>query len=288
MKQILRIADKKILINTEFHFEITEKFKRYTYDSTDYDIKYSFINSNEYIEFKNKPIYENVEYKIYEENNKIYRVFYQCDCKKPYACLLISRNDINNYTCYLYPRFTKHRLSISNLFDVMALEYAMIKLDTLILHSSFICYNNIGILFSAPSGTGKSTQADLWKEYKSADIINGDRSFLNKCNGRWVAHGSPYSGSSNIFKNESYDIKSVVLLKQGLQNKIGKANMNEAYKFLIKEITINYWDIDFYNKGIDLLLDLINNTEIYVLECLPNKEAVDLLEETLEGVEYEY
>lgn len=283
MNKIFKIADIKILVDTDFDFIVTERFYDFIYSDNDYDVKYEFIKSRECIHFKSKPIYENLEYKIYEENDKIYRVFYECDNQEPYACLVISNGIKHNYRCYLYPSYTKHRLSIINLFDIMALEYIMIKQDTIILHSSYICYNNRAILFSAPSNTGKSTQADLWNKYKNARIINGDRTFINKRDDKWIAHGSPYSGSSNIFKNESYNLGNIILLKQGELNKAYTPTFREIYSFLIKEITINYWDIDFYNKAIDILLDLINNIDVYTLECLPNKEAVELLEKVLGG-----
>ena len=62
---------------------------------------------------------------------------------------------------------------------------------------------------------------------------------------------------------------------------------SQKYKFLLKEITINYWDIDFYNKIIDLLIDLLNSVDIYTLQCLPNEGAVDVLAEKLKEGDYE-
>ena len=62
-----------------------------------------------------------------------------------------------------------------NLCDLLGLETLLLKYDGLLLHSSFIRWRGEGILFSAPSGTGKSTQADLWVKYEDAEILNGDR-----------------------------------------------------------------------------------------------------------------
>lgn len=285
MQKIFNVANIKILVNTDFDFVISEQFHKFIYNGNDYDISYKFISNRECVEVNAKVIYECFEYKIYEDSNNIYRKFYNGN--KEYACLVISKYKKNNYLCYLYPNYTKYELSAMHLFDVMALEYSMMRKNTFILHSSFICENNKAILFSASSQTGKSTQANLWNQYKNSKIINGDRTFLNKIDGKWVAHGSPYAGSSKIFINESYELECIILLKQAKYNKIYTQSIKDKYKFLLKEITINYWDIDFYNKVIDLLIDLLNNVDVYTLECLPNKGAVDILAQKLKEGEHE-
>lgn len=285
MNKIFNIATIKIMVNTDFEFTITDRYSKFIYEGKDYDINYEFISTTDFIKLKTKPVFESVEYKIYEEDGKIYREFYNGE--EVYACLVISKEDTVNYKCYLYPNYTKYKLSAMHLFDVMALEYSMMRKNTFILHSSFICENNKAILFSASSQTGKSTQANLWNQYKNSKIINGDRTFLNKIEGKWVAHGSPYAGSSKIFINESYELECIILLKQAKYNKIYTQSIKDKYKFLLKEITINYWDIDFYNKVIDLLIDLLNNVDVYTLECLPNKGAVDILAQKLKEGEHE-
>lgn len=282
MDQIYNIANKKIKINTNFEYKTLDRFNQFRCNEVDFDIEYKFIKTDKYKYIVSEPLYANIEYRVYIEENKIYRNYYTVNNEKPYACLEIFKDNPNYYICYLYPEYTKYNISIRHLFDVMAIEYAMIRLDTIILHSSFISYNNKGILFSAPSQTGKSTQAELWKKYKNAEIINGDRTFLNKENNVWKAYGSPYAGSSNIFINKSVDLKAIVLLQQAEENKIYQQPMYDSYKKLLKEVTINHWDEAFFNKAIDLLLDLINNIDIYTLECLPDEGAVNLLQSVLE------
>lgn len=65
-------------------------------------------------------------------------------------------------------------LNIDTVFNsLLSLERRMNSYKSYILHSSYIVYQEQAILFSAPSGTGKSTQADLWKKYRDIEIING-------------------------------------------------------------------------------------------------------------------
>ena len=150
------------------------------------------------------------------------------------------------------------------------------------MHSSFIKYKNKGILFTAPSGTGKSTQADLWNQYKKAEIINGDRSLIRRIDNKWRAYGVPFSGSSPYCKNDSVDLEAIVILRQGPENVIIKCDKATAIKKLLSESTVNYWNDKFVNKIMDLLTDLVDNIDVYILSCRKDQGAVELLAETIE------
>lgn len=65
------------------------------------------------------------------------------------------------------------------------------------------------ILFSGPSGIGKSTHADLWVKHRGARVINGDRTLLQKLGDRpRMSLGWPICGSSEICHNESFSCES--------------------------------------------------------------------------------
>ena len=72
--------------------------------------------------------------------------------------------------------------------------------DGIVIHSSAIELDGNGILFSAPSGTGKSTQANLWREHKGAVVLNGDRPALRTLDGSVYVYGTLWSGVLAGFK----------------------------------------------------------------------------------------
>ena len=81
----------------------------------------------------------------------------------------------------------------SNLaMKVMDLPNQVIWRDGIFLHTSFIQVRGEAILFAAQKQVGKSTQAELWRVHRGAEIVNGDRALLRKRDGRWCAWGSPY------------------------------------------------------------------------------------------------
>lgn len=163
----------------------------------------------------------------------------------------------------------------TNIWNYLAFEDVLINHQAFILHSSFISWQNNGILFTAPSGTGKSTQADLWKKYEDADIYNGDRTIIRKIDGKYYGFGSPYAGSSGIYRNESAPIKAIIVIEQGPDNVIRRLRGREAFLPLFRETLMNTWNKEYMEKMTDLLMDAAYQIPVYHLSCRPDQDAVN-------------
>lgn len=164
---------------------------------------------------------------------------------------------------------------------MLALEKEMIQVDAMLLHSAYMCYDGTAVLFSAASGTGKSTQADLWEKYRGTRTINGDRSLLIRETDGWKAYGWPICGSSEICHNEKYSIRAIVMLKQAKENKVYPLQGFRAVRDIMEQITINAWDSEFQIRVMDLLEELRKEVPIYCLECDISEDAVRCLEQVL-------
>ncbi len=162
-----------------------------------------------------------------------------------------------------------------------SLERLLLEHRAFQLHASVIDWQGSGILFSAPSGTGKSTQADLWKTYTGAKILNGDRAMIRRLDEGYRVYGSPYAGSSGIYTNLSAPVRAIVTLEQGSENKLLSLTPVEAFQRLYRELTVSVWDADFVEKASRELAELIGSVPVYHLVCTPDRRAVDVLCEKL-------
>ncbi|SDB35154.1 hypothetical protein [Eubacterium oxidoreducens] len=162
--------------------------------------------------------------------------------------------------------------------SLLALERRMYAYDSMVLHCAYVEYENNAILFSAPSGVGKSTQANLWEQYKGAKTINGDRALLSKRDERWIAQGWPICGSSQICYNKEMDIATIVMLYQAQENVVRRLRPVEAFKKLYAQITVNGWNSNQGAKCIALLEQLVQEVPVYELGCDISKEAVEVLD----------
>lgn len=165
--------------------------------------------------------------------------------------------------------------------SMLALEKEMMHAGAMLLHSAFMRYKDTAVLFSAASGTGKSTQADLWTKYRGTKTVNGDRSLLVREAEGWRAYGWPICGSSEICHNENYPVRAIVMLKQAKENRIYPLKGFAALRAVMEQITINAWDSDFQNVVIDQLEHLLQEVPVYCLECDISEEAVNCLEQVL-------
>lgn len=200
---------------------------------------------------------------------------------EPYARMKIDSEYDTQITCE-YIRGRESCLNYSrNLCDIIALDTLLLNYSGLLLHASFVRWREWGILFSAPSGTGKSTQADLWEKYEGADIINGDRAGLRLKDENWYAYGLPYAGSSGVYRNESAPVKAIIILRQAKENHIRPLSPPQAVRYLYPELTIHHWDRDFTERAMNLLIKLSVSIPVCLLECLPDRGAVNMVKEML-------
>lgn len=198
----------------------------------------------------------------------------------PYACARWNREGTLCECLYLSGK--EYCLNYSrNIWDILGMEDILLRHSGLLLHSSFIRYRGKAVLFSAPCGTGKSTQAELWEKYEGADIINGDRSGLRRLDRGWTVFGLPYAGSSGIYRNENAPLAAVILLRQAEENRLRRMKAVEAFPDLYREITVHRWDRNFVSESTELLLQLLCEIPVYLLECRPDQEAVQLVRDEI-------
>ena len=213
------LAGLNIMLHMPHGIIINESFQPFVTESADASDIHIRIYEEENMNFPQaSPVCVKIPFSVYEDESGHYRVFHDHkEGNMPYATGKIL-SDTEEEIHYL----TKCRMFFSesqNTFSHIALEDLLLRRDAVVLHASYIDTIYGGILFSGPSGIGKSTQADLWCRYRNAKQVNGDRPILRRDKSGWKAYGSPYAGSSRCWLNRSSDkpdlpLPVLLLLKQ--------------------------------------------------------------------------
>lgn len=160
-------------------------------------------------------------------------------------------------------------------------EHLVASSGGLILHSSYIEWQEQGIVFTAPSGTGKSTQAELWRTLRGSRILNGDRVVLLEGENGITAAGLPFSGSSEYCENRTLPLAAVVYLRQAPETSIRTLRGREAFRRIWEGISVNTWNRADMEQTVTLTEKLLAQVPVYELACTPDESAVLALEQAL-------
>ena len=116
---------------------------------------------------------------------------------------------------------------------------ALLPFDTLLMHGAVVAINGTAYMFTAKSGTGKTTLIRNWlKRIKNAYVVNGDKPFiiLRGSGELPLACGSPWAGKENLYTNTMVPLKSIILMERAEDNRIERASFDEAFPFLMQQI----------------------------------------------------
>ena len=152
------------------------------------------------------------------------------------------------------------------------------------LHCSCLKYKDEAIIFTAPSGTGKSTHSALWRRHFGDDVvmINDDKPLVREKDGRFYIYGTPWNGKHSIGNNTSAPIRSVVFLSQAPENKATPISPIDAMALLLQQ-TVLPSDKAELSKLLDMLGRLVENIPMYRLGCTISDEAVTTIYQEIYG-----
>ncbi len=159
----------------------------------------------------------------------------------------------------------------------------MIDYDTILFHGSVVAVDGVGYLFTAKSGTGKSTHTRLWREYfrDRAVIVNDDKPLLKITDSGVLAYGTPYNGKHRLGTNISVPLKALCILTRSADNHIESITRNQAYTMLLQQV---YRPADMLKiaKTLELVDRLADTVKLYRLGCNMDKSAAKVAYEGMQ------
>lgn len=144
----------------------------------------------------------------------------------------------------------------------------MLDFDTILFHGSVVAVDDVGYLFTAKSGTGKSTHTRLWREYfgERAVMVNDDKPLLHIGDIGVVAYGTPYNGKHRLGTNTSVPLKAICILTRSADNHIEAITREQAYTMLLQQV-YRPADILKMAKTLELVDRLADSVKLYRLAC---------------------
>ena len=146
--------------------------------------------------------------------------------------------------------------------------------DTLLFHGSVIAVDGEGYLFTAKSGTGKSTHTRLWREYfgERAVMVNDDKPLLHITDSGVTAYGTPWDGKHRLSTNTAVPLKGICILTRDTTNHIESVEPHAVYPLIVQQ-TNRSLSSDGVKHTLSLIDHMLNVVPVYRLGCNMDIEA---------------
>lgn len=278
----LSIAGLTLRMDTDQPLALGRAFQPFLVEETDPDFRACFHQVPALPPFPGEILHEDLGYRVHPNGRGGYlRSFFDAPRDlTPYAVAFYDYPQGVIQVDYLEKG--AHCVSeMQNSFFHLGFESLLIYRNRLCLHAACVRTHLGGILFSGPSGIGKSTQAELWCGFRGAKQINGDRPILSRDGDGWLAWGSPYAGSSRCHINESCPVTAIVMLRQAEKCGLRRLSQPEAFRAVWSGLTVCGWDRTFVETASNLALELIASVPVLEFACTPDRQAVEFLEQGL-------
>ena len=179
--------------------------------------------------------------------------------------------------CYMNTNHYPPLQSLGALIQLIPLKWFLSRKGVMLFHAAQIITQAKGILFTAPSGSGKTTQSRLWALHREAEIVCNDRVLVRDMR----TSGFPYDGADPVSNPEMYNLNAIVCLGQSPRNAITKLRPAAALARLMQLALFDAWDPAVCEFVSEQLLHIVASVPVYQLNCTPDEAAVICLEDQL-------
>ncbi|MDR3270865.1 MAG: hypothetical protein LBT32_05080 [Peptococcaceae bacterium] len=198
------------------------------------------------------------------------RALYRLECSPDYAAATLA--------------YGEEGLAIGSetaeLLRLIYRQYILVR-GGLVMHGVPVLTGGQALIFSGPSGMGKSTQAALWQKYCGAAVINGDCAALRFRGPTLYTSGSPWSGTSAIFTELAAPVRALVFLEQAPEDAAVSLTAAEVIPQLLSRGYLPYYSRELMAQALHNMEQIIRSTRCLLLRNTATAASVRVLQEAL-------
>lgn len=151
------------------------------------------------------------------------------------------------------------------------------------LHASAVVLEGEAYLFSAPSGTGKSTHTAFWlKNFEGSYILNDDKPIIEPKKEGILVWGSPFAGKTDLHINQEVPLRAICFLKQGNENTIAPITEERAIALTLNN-TYRPKNGERMNLLLDMIEKVVEKADIFEMSCKNEFAAAEMSYKAMKG-----
>ncbi len=207
---------------------------------------------------------------------------YLCDSGEPPAISIGYSEERMKSLKLAEPSLTADDCEI--IYTAREFYFSLLRFGGFMLHASAVAMDGEGFLFSAPSGTGKSTHTGLWRERFGcrAQIINDDKPAIIVSGGEITVCGTPWSGKSDLNLNMRIPLRGICVLERSQTNFIEPLPPEKSVYCLLDQ-TIRPLDGELMGRLLELLDAVAAKIPLWRMGCNISPEAAEMAYKAMSG-----
>lgn len=150
------------------------------------------------------------------------------------------------------------------------------------LHSASNYYQEKAWLYSASSGTGKTTHVKLWEKLYAVPVLNGDLNLLGMEKDVVFVYGIPWCGTSGVYTTKKYPLGGIILLKRGTENRVCKLPQDERQLYTAQRMISPAWTEKQVDDSLLFAEKLSDRIPIRQLYCTQEPSAAAVMKEYID------
>lgn len=133
-------------------------------------------------------------------------------------------------------KISKQRSYLETLAVYRKISEDILDYDVFLMHGAVIGYKNMAYMFTAESGTGKTTHIMKWLDHlDEAYVVNGDKPLIRITDSEVIACGTPWCGKERMGRNCMVPLKAIVFMERGEKNVIEEVSFEKVLSLLIRQ-----------------------------------------------------
>ena len=192
---------------------------------------------------------------------------------RPISGLLTLAGDFKHSTLYVL-RPAEAEFALNNSL-MLQYAFATATLGTLEMHASTVVKDGMAYLFLAKSGTGKSTHSRMWLHaIPGTHLMNDDNPVVRTfADGRVIAYGTPWSGKTPCYRNESFPVGAFVRIVRAPENRLEKLSVVESYASVYSSCSGFKADRAMGDGLHSAISAAVQGAPSFAMHCLPDEDA---------------
>lgn len=205
---------------------------------------------------------------------------YKVSAEEEEFCVAVAQEEIlkeQNQSAEKFPRPYCESLCLYRKICLKLIDY-----DAFLMHSAALEMDGEAYVFTAKSGTGKTTHIKLWMQEfgERVKVINGDKPVYRFKNDKLYACGTPWCGKEGFGNNMMSPVKVICFIEQGTKNQIRRLSVEEVIGRIFHQLLMPQNE-EAMKHFFDLIDRMISTISCYVLQCNTSKEAAILAHQTM-------